>query len=136
MMRLIASRVGQRLIVFTLSALAPAGAAAQEFRGAVTGLVTDASGARLPGVTVTATNLATNVASTVVTNTEGNYAIAYLIPGRYTVHAELAGFKKAVREAIELRIGDRLGVDFSMELGTVEETVMVTAQSRSEERRV
>src|SRR5436190_24030787 len=130
MMRLIASRVGRTVLGCTLPCLlAAAGATAQEFRGAVTGLVTDASGGRLPGVTITATNVATNVASTVVTNTEGNYAIPYLIPGRYTVQAELSGFKKAVREDVEVRIGDRLALDFSLALGAVEETVMVMAQS-------
>ena len=88
-MRLFTSRVGQCVFVFTLSCLTAAGAVAQEFRGAVTGLVTDASGGRLPGVAVTATNVATNVSSMTVTNTEGNYTIPYLIPGSYTVKAEL-----------------------------------------------
>jgi len=128
-MRLVASRVGLCLLGCLLSGLTAPGALAQEFRGAVTGLVTDASAGRLPGVTVTATNVSTNVASATVTNTEGNYTIPYLIPGKYTVKAELSGFKKVVRENVDVRIGDRLALDFSMELGAIEETVMVTAQS-------
>jgi TonB dependent receptor len=60
---------------------------------------------------------------------DGPNTIAYLIPGRYTVQAELSGFKKVVREDVEVRIGDRLALDFGMELGAIQETVMVTAQS-------
>jgi hypothetical protein len=128
-MRLLAIRAGHCLLVCALSWLSASGAAAQEFRGAITGLITDGSGGRLPGVTVTATNTATNVASTTVTNAEGNYTIPYLIPGRYTVLAELSGFKKVVRENVDVRIGDRLALDFSMELGAIAETVLVLAQS-------
>jgi len=118
----------------TLAALAialavAATAAGQEFRGAITGRVNDKSGAVLPGVTVTATNVATNVSSTTVTTGEGLFTIPYLTPGTYTVAAELSGFKKSVREGLEVRIGDRLVVDLSMEVGQLEETVLVTAQS-------
>ena len=104
-------------------------AAGQEFRGAITGRVNDKSGGVLPGVTVTATNVATNVSSTTVTTGEGLFTIPYLIPGTYTVAAELSGFKKAVREGLDVRIGDRLVVDLSLEVGQLEETVLVTATS-------
>jgi hypothetical protein len=104
-------------------------AAGQEFRGALTGRVNDKSGGVLPGVTVTATNVATNVSSTTVTTGEGLFTIPYLIPGTYTVAAELSGFKKAVREGLDVRIGDRLVVDLSLEVGQLEETVLVTATS-------
>jgi Carboxypeptidase regulatory-like domain/TonB dependent receptor-like, beta-barrel len=107
----------------------PAAAAGQEFRGAVTGRVNDKSGGVLPGVTVTATNTATNVASTTVTNAEGLFTIPYLTAGTYAVAAELSGFKKSVRGGIDVRIGDRLVVDLTLEVGQLEETVLVTAQS-------
>src|SRR5947207_797031 len=105
------------------------GSAAQEFRGAITGRINDRSGGVLPGVTVTATNVATNVASTTTTNNEGLFTIPYLTPGSYTVVAELSGFKKSVRDGLEVRIGDRLVVDMSLEVGQLEETVLVTALS-------
>src|SRR6266852_3744148 len=117
------------LCALALCAITASASAAQEFRGAITGRINDSSGGRLPGVTVTATNVATNVASTTVTNTEGAYTIPYLTPGSYTVKVELSGFKKAVREHLEVRIGDRLALDFNLELGGIEETVLVTAQS-------
>src|SRR5262249_19644387 len=103
--------------------------AAQEFRGGITRRVNDRSGGVLPGVTVTATNVATNVASATTTNNDGLFTIPYLVPGTYTVAAELSGFKKTVREGLEVRIGDRLVVDMDLDVGQIEETVTVSARS-------
>src|SRR3982750_2059050 len=80
-----------------LLAVFAGGASAQDFRGAITGRISDTSGGRLPGVTVTVTNTATNVASATTTNTEGDFSVPFLNPGTYTVTAELSGFKKLVR---------------------------------------
>ena len=108
---------------------------AQEFRGGISGRVTDSSKGRLPGATVTMTNVATNVASTTTTNGEGDYNILYLTPGTYTLTVELSGFKKMVREGIEVRIGDKLAIDTTLDVGRIEETVSVTAESRLVETR-
>ena len=89
------------LSIVLLTAMAAA-ASAQDFRGGITGRVTDDSGGRLPGVTVSATNVATNVASTTTTNGEGDYNILYLTPGMYTLTAELSGFKKMVSSAVSV----------------------------------
>jgi hypothetical protein len=124
-----ARRAESLIVALALSALTATGAAAQDFRGAITGRVTDRSGGVLPGVTLTATNVATNVASATLSNGEGIYTIPYLTPGAYRVAAELSGFRKVVREGVEVRIGDRLAMDFSLEVGQLEETVLVTAQS-------
>ena len=118
----------------TLAALAlamfvcAAAADAQDFRGAITGRITDAQGGRLPGVTITATNIATNVPSSTTTDTAGDYMIAYLVGGTYRVTVELQGFKKIVRE-VEVRIGDRLSLDLSLEVGQLDETVNVAADT-------
>jgi hypothetical protein len=103
--------------------------AAQDFRGAIAGRIVDAQGGRLPGVTVTATHVATNAASTTTTDSLGDYSIPYLTPGEYRLTVELSGFKKAVREKIEVRIGDRLSLDVSLEVGQLEETVRVAAET-------
>ena len=108
---------------------APALASGQEFRGGIAGRVSDTSSARLPGATVTATNTSTNVASTTTTNSEGSYAILYLTPGIYAMSVELAGFKKVLRDGIEVRVGDRLTLDFTLDVGRLEETVSVRAES-------
>ncbi len=116
------------VLVLTLAAGSPA-AVAQDFRGAITGRITDASNARMPGVAVTATNVATNLTQTTTTNGEGDYTLPFLNPGTYTVAAELSGFKKVIRTNIAVRIGDKVGIDLTLELGRMEETVSVTAQS-------
>jgi carboxypeptidase family protein len=121
---------GVRLVRWVvLLALCAAPLSAQDFRGSIIGRVNDSSGARLPGATVTATNTATNVGSTTTTNNDGSYSILYLTPGTYTVAVELAGFKRIVRDAVEVRIGDRLTLDFALDLGRLEETVSVKAES-------
>jgi hypothetical protein len=104
-------------------------ARAQDFRGTITGRISDAQGGRLPGATVTATNVATNVGSTTTTGAEGQYTISYLTPGMYSVSVEMSGFKRLVRENIEVRVGDRVTVDLSLDVGQLEETVSVTAES-------
>lgn len=106
-----------------------ADASAQDFRGAIAGTVTDSSGGRTPGVAVTAINVATNGTSTTTTDSDGAYTLRYLSPGVYSVSAELSGFKKLVRENVEVRIGDRLELDLHLEVGRMEETVSVTAEA-------
>jgi hypothetical protein len=110
-----------------LTLVAAFAASGQEFRGAIHGTVRDASGALLPGVTVTVTNVETNVSQTVVTETKGLYQVTHLNPGTYTVAASLEGFKPMVRKSVPVRIGDDLPLDFKMELGGVSETISVTA---------
>ena len=103
-------------------------AAAQEFRGTVTGTVTDSANAVLPGVTVTVTNTDTGVDAPTVTNGEGTYVAAFLNPGNYRVSAELAGFKKLVRDGVVVRIADRITVNLSLDVGQIQEVVTVRAQ--------
>ncbi len=103
--------------------------AGQEFRGSITGRLTDPTGAVLPGVTVTASNLDTNGKTTAVTNNEGVYLIPFLMPGPYTVSAELMGFKRVERAGLEVRIGDRLTLDLSLQVGQMAEVVSVRAES-------
>jgi hypothetical protein len=102
---------------------------AQDFRGTITGRISDAQGGRLPGATVTATNTATNAESATTTDAAGDYSIPYLAPGTYRVTVELQGFKKVVREGVEVRIGDRLAIDLPLEVGQIEETVTVSAET-------
>ena len=118
-MRRSVSLAALALAIFICASVADA----QDFRGGITGRITDAQGGRLPGVTVTATHLATNVISTATTDTDGGFSIPYLAPGAYKVTAELSGFKKAAREGIDVRIGDRIELALSLEVGSFEETV-------------
>jgi len=102
---------------------------AQETRGVIVGEVTDATGAVVNNATVTATNVSTGVTVNSETNREGRYILPYLIPGIYRVRAEAKGFKTAARERVELRISDRLQLDFKLEVGATNETVEVKADT-------
>src|ERR1022692_1206310 len=70
--------------------------------GAVNGTVTDATGAVVPGVTLTLTNMGTGLVFHVSTNTSGVYALVNLAPGMYTLSAEKTGFKIAFVPAFEV----------------------------------
>ncbi len=101
----------------------------QDFRGAIAGRISDTSNAVLPGTTVTATHGDTNQSTTSVTNSDGAYNLLFLSPGQYSVTAEIPGFKKLVRQGIEVRIGDRLTLDLRLEIGAIEETISVSGAS-------
>ncbi|MBI4909030.1 MAG: TonB-dependent receptor [Acidobacteria bacterium] len=98
--------------------------------GTVTGEVKDASGAAVTGVTITVRNLATNGIRNVITNDEGNYFIPALVPGMYEVKAERQGFKVASRGNIELQVQQTARVDFTLQVGQVNETVEVKAAAQ------
>src|SRR5262245_6590357 len=115
------------LLTLLLCALPLARPAAQDFRGAVEGRITDDQGAAVPGVTVTVTNVETNIPSTGTSNADGNYSVPFLTPGIYKVTVELTGFKKVERDKVQVRVGDRLALDFKLEVGAIEEVVSVSA---------
>jgi hypothetical protein len=115
-------------ILLALCLAGPSAALAQEFRGTITGQVTDPSGATVPKVTVKARNTGTNVATPTVTNGTGTYSIPFLQPGPYDVSVDATGFKPSTR-AVELRVGDRLVVNFSLDVIGVQTSVEVSADS-------
>src|SRR6476620_3513445 len=100
-------------------------ASAQEFRGSITGTVTDPNGAAIPGATVVVKNTETNVTNTVTTNDEGAYTVPFLLPGTYDVSASGSGFKTATREKLSVKVDDRLTLDFPMQIGTSAEVNIV-----------
>jgi outer membrane receptor protein involved in Fe transport len=110
----------------SLALLVPFAAFAQSSNGAVNGNVTDNSGSALPGVTVTATNVATAATRTVVTNGAGHYEVPLLIPGTYRVSGELSGFQPVKFDNVVVNVGTTVTLDFKMKAG-VSETVTVTA---------
>src|SRR5215471_19233107 len=113
-------RGGAGVIVACLAYAALAGTAyAQDSRGTITGTVRDASPGVVPGATVTVTSAERGTTVTAITNESGFFEVPYLIAGTYKVTVELAGFKKYVRDKIELRIADRLELDATLEEVTV-----------------
>jgi hypothetical protein len=101
----------------------------QEARGTIRGRITDAQDAMVPGATVQVTNLATGLTTNVKSNDQGIYQALYLPLGMYRITAEAAGFKRVVRENIEVRVNDRLEINLVLEVGAVTETVTVEAET-------
>jgi Carboxypeptidase regulatory-like domain len=93
----------------------------------IVGTVTDPSGAVVPNVNVTITNTGTGVSRTIPTNDAGQYVAPDLQVGNYSVKAEAKGFKAAERKDIAVTVGDRIRVDFQMQMGAAQETVTVEA---------
>ncbi|PYR03453.1 MAG: hypothetical protein DMF97_01980 [Acidobacteria bacterium] len=102
---------------------------AQVQAGRILGTVYDPQHAGIPGATVTVANLATNVARTVTTTAEGQYVVTPLDPGTYRVSAEIQGFQPAVRDGVELTVGQSVRVELALALSTISTEVQVTAQS-------
>src|SRR5262249_50702896 len=118
-----------RLLIVLALALVPFTASAQRVTtGTVTGKIVDSSGAVLPGATVTLTSPEALGVFTAITDGNGFYRATNLPPATYQVKAELAGFQTMVREAI-VRLNGVVDIDFTLNVGSVSETVMVTAES-------
>jgi hypothetical protein len=110
-----------------LAVVAVPPASAQAVYGSIAGAVQDATGAALPGVTVTITSVERKTADTVTSNESGLYAKERLLPGTYEVKAELTGFKVAVVSSVRVGVDAQAKVDFRMELGQMTDAVTVTA---------
>src|SRR5687767_4715130 len=89
-------------------------AAAQEQRGSILGVVTDASGAVLPGVTVEARSPSVVGVSTSITDAQGNYRFPALPPGTYQVTANLQGFVAASAAEAVVTLGNQLNINLTM----------------------
>jgi outer membrane receptor protein involved in Fe transport len=102
------------------------GLSAQTVDTAILGTVADSSGGAINGATVTVTQPSTGQAHTATTRADGIYEIRYLVPGDYTVSVQATGFKAARRTGVTIQIGQSAKVDFSMEVGEVQQTVEVS----------
>src|SRR5438105_4301188 len=102
-------------------------AIAQTSNATVGGTVSDATGALIPGVSVTATNVATGIVTTVLTNEAGAYQFASLQTGTYKIVAELSGFQTQTYNAVALGISQQVRLNFTLQVGSVAQTVEVTA---------
>ena len=122
------TRVLRVLCILALTLLVTTAAArAQLATAELNGRVTDSSGAVLPGVTVTATQTATGLVRTVVTDGEGNYLISNLPTGPYRLEVSLQGFKTYVQTGLVLQVGATPTVNAALDLGSLEESVTVEA---------
>src|ERR1700754_2335264 len=88
-------------------------ALSQDTRGTITGRVTDPSGAVIAGASVVVRNTAMGIKSTLTTNSDGIYRAPLLNPGIYEVEATSAGFKKAIRQGVEVRVADNINISIA-----------------------
>ena len=116
------------LLLGAMLAVAPTAFAQRTTTGTVIGKIVDSSGAVLPGVTVTLTSPEALGQFTGVTDGQGAYRVTNLPPATYDVRAELSGFQTVIRKA-PVRLNAVTEVDFSLSVGTVAETVNVTAET-------
>jgi hypothetical protein len=101
----------------------------QAANGTITGTITDASGAVIPGVTVEVKNTETGVVFSTISTETGNYTAPNLPPGPYAISAALPGFKKYDRTGVNLAAAQTLRVNIPLEVGTAGETISVSADA-------
>ena len=102
---------------------------AQGERGAITGIITDASGAVVPNVEVTVTQLDTNTGYKATSTSSGVYRVPYLPPGSYKVSSSVKGFKTAVISPVVVAVATTVTADLKLELGSSAESVTVSADA-------
>ncbi|MBS1792768.1 MAG: TonB-dependent receptor [Acidobacteria bacterium] len=102
---------------------------AQETRGTIRGTVVDPNKASVPGAVVKIVDTARGTTTTLTTNDEGIYQANYMIPSTYQITVEASGFKRTLRENVQLQINQTLSIDFALEIGGNQETVTVTTES-------
>lgn len=98
-------------------------------RAALNGIITDPNGAVVPGATVIATNIGTNVEVKTTTTEAGVYRLPYLPAGSYRITASAPGFRTSVAENVVLAVAQTLTVDLRLEIGQVNEQVTVTSEA-------
>ncbi len=121
--------------VFTLAlalllvVCAPAGHA-QNITGEIDGVVTDSTGALVPGATITVTDIATKkLVRTVTSNGKGSYTAALLAVGDYSLNIAAAGFEATSVTLVTVNVGETATTNVSLKSGNVNETVTVEAST-------
>jgi hypothetical protein len=112
-----------------LAFFAAGSAFAQIDTATISGRVTDTTGAIIAGATITVVDVDTNFTSDSKTNAEGFYRVPSLRPGPYRLTATSSGFKKFVRDGLELRVGDNVEINVSLEVGATTESILVTGEA-------
>jgi hypothetical protein len=115
------------ILLLSIALLVPSVAHGQITTGVIQGSVTDPSGAAVPGVTVEARNLDTNLKTVQVTDATGRFVLLQLQPGRYNVQFSITGFATTVQENVPLTVGQTQNLNVKLSLAARTQTVTVTA---------
>lgn len=97
--------------------------------GSIQGNVTDTTGAVVPGATIIVTNVATNVSQTLTSHADGTFVVQDLPIGTYTVKVEKGGFSTAVRNGVDVTVGQMISVNIQLAVGQASQTVTVESQA-------
>ena len=116
-------------VALAILVLASGDALGQGTTSRVIGVVTDRTGAVVPGATVTLTNEGTRIGLTTVSNNTGSYAFEAVQVGTYTVTVELQGFKRFSSTGNQVRIGEPATINAVLDPGGLAETVEVRASA-------
>ena len=127
-MRQFSLRAGLALALGLLLGLSPDTAHAQA-TGSISGTAKDDSGAVLPGVTIEATNAATNSVRNATSGPDGFYTIPLVQPGTYSVKATLSGFSVSTRTGVKVNVSESATVNFNLKVGGLSDTVDVTGEA-------
>ncbi len=111
--------------------LTAAGAYSQTTYATITGTVSDPSGAIMPGATLTAVRVETNISTTTTSNESGAYTLAQLAEGTYKLRVQAAGFNDVVIENIQLTTRDTRRIDVTLQVGGATTSVEVSAGGAS-----
>ena len=118
-----------QIILFTFALLCFASVSLGQSTATLQGTVKDEKGSVVPGAKVTARNLATGIERTTQSDSDGNYQIASLPVGSYSIGVEASGFKRQLVSNMSVEVGRTIEKDFSLEVGTLEQNVNVTADT-------
>ncbi len=122
----------RKTILVALLAMFSCTTALAQFKASLQGTVTDPQGGAIAGAKITVTSQDTGVTRDTVTSAEGFYRISGLSPGKYTVAAEATGFKRQEVREVEVAAEEARGLDLVLAVGTVRQTVTVTAENGPE----
>ena len=117
------------MVLICIAAVSPNVLRAQEYRGSLSGRVTDQSGAVIPSARITVKNIATGTTQIIASSKDGNYQALNLDAGMYTITVSAPGFRELVQQNVEIRTGEKLGLDLGLQVGATTEEVVVTTQS-------
>ena len=120
-------RILLSVLILGLCALA---GMAQETRATISGTVTDSTGAVVMGAALKVTNVETGVSFTAETNSAGQYRFLFLNPGPYKLSASIAGFKSFERDGIVLHVSQAAGIDITLQVGAMSESVTITSEAQ------
>src|SRR5882724_4205099 len=108
--------------------LLPIALVGQRTAADISGVVTDSSGAVVPGAKVTATNIDTGVPTSADTNPSGFYVISALEPGPYRLEVNKTGFQTYLQKGINLQAGQAITMNLTLTVGSTTEQVVVTGE--------